>query len=67
MIKTSFGSKMVPHSYFYDKYLHSYEFYCNSMNGRRVKVWCHKMTASSILMCNKGQLFGSASRSVSKT
>ena len=33
----------MPHSYFYDKYLQSYDFYCNSMQqriclaGRRVK------------------------------
>ena len=30
MIKSSFGSKMMPHSYFYDKYLQSYDFYCNT-------------------------------------
>ena len=25
---------MMPHSYLYDMYLHSYDFYCNSMQQR---------------------------------
>ena len=34
MLKSSFGSKLMPRSYFYDKYLQSYGFYCNSMQQR---------------------------------